>query len=201
MVESAQVLLHSSPKFLTSRLQDIAAMERAALQTKKWLFSAYSAKRYSMQGSLFIRYSFARYFHGIFPFNLLPYDLPYSKKMSGAALLLLQKVDLLLPHSCRILALFLPHSCPNLVPFLPHSCPILAPFLPLANTCPGDQYIQSRGGQSWGVAYIHHSHTGEGVLHQPQMLYRLFLSTHSPFHPPRFFQYTPILFKSNSSKI
>ena len=134
MVESAQVLLHSSPKFLTSRLQDIAAMERAALQTKKWLFSAYSAKRYSMQGSLFIRYSFARYFHGIFPFNLLPYDLPYSKKMSGAALLLLQKVDLLLPHSCRILALFLPHSCPILAPFLPPSCPLLAPFLP--QSCP-----------------------------------------------------------------
>jgi hypothetical protein len=58
--------------------QDVAAMERAALGTKDWLFSAYSAKRY---------------FPGIFPYNLLPYDLPYSKKMSGAAVLLLQNLS------------------------------------------------------------------------------------------------------------
>ncbi len=79
--------------------QDVAAMERAASNTKTWLLSAYSAKR---SLACFIRDNdmifgnwtngfnlILRYFEGVFPYNLLPYDLPYSKKFSGAMVLFL----------------------------------------------------------------------------------------------------------------
>ena len=66
-------------------------MERAASNTKTWLFSAYSAKRLCFEVQFqFIAKFVPRYFEGVFPYNLLPYDLPYSKKFSGAMVGLLK---------------------------------------------------------------------------------------------------------------
>lgn len=68
-------------------------MERAASNTKTWLLSAYSAKRSlacfvndndMIVIMIIVFYLILRYFEGVFPYNLLPYDLPYSKKFSGA---------------------------------------------------------------------------------------------------------------------
>merc|ERR1711925_2812 len=46
-----------------SSAQDFRNIERAAANTKKYLFTCYSTRRY---------------YDGVFPYNLLPYNLPYS---------------------------------------------------------------------------------------------------------------------------
>jgi len=46
-----------------SSLEDFRNIEKAAAGTKKYLFSCYSTRRY---------------FDGVFPYNLLPYNLPYA---------------------------------------------------------------------------------------------------------------------------
>ena len=47
-----------------SSLDDFRNIENAAANTKKYLFTCYSTRRY---------------FDGVFPYNLLPYNLPYVR--------------------------------------------------------------------------------------------------------------------------
>ena len=50
-----------------SSIEDFKNIEKAAANTKKYLFTSYSTRRY---------------FDGIFPYNLLPYNLPYVREFS-----------------------------------------------------------------------------------------------------------------------
>jgi len=67
-----------------SRIEDIRNIEKAAANTKKYLFTCYSTRRY---------------FDGVFPYNLLPYNLPYSMKIGGKHFVLINKLQGLLGMS------------------------------------------------------------------------------------------------------